>query len=204
MDLKKQLPARKAGVPSQNPGGKKAHDRLLLFKRWQTYKLGETTGAGETHGRSAREKRETGRRYHLILLRQKKRMRVEGVPEVINKEKSKTGDMFGSGHFDPRTGKKWDNTHKTATPKVKREVLQALVEEDRKSNDKGEYTVLTSYAQLLKANGFINISVHGDAKIKESRNFEGDAVSEFGIRCLQIDDTSLPDTTRHDQGAIFF
>ena len=28
-------------------------------------------------------------------------------------------------------------------------------------------------------------------------------MSEFGIRCLQIDDTSLPDTTRHDQGAIF-
>ena len=63
--------------------------------------------------------------------------------------------------------------------------------------------VLPSYAQLLKPNKFINISFHGDAKRKESRSFDGDGVSEFGIGCLQIDDTSLLDTTRHDQGAIF-
>ena len=63
--------------------------------------------------------------------------------------------------------------------------------------------VLPSYAQLLKANGFINISVHEDSKRKESRHFDGDTVSEFGIGCLQIDDASLPNTTRHEQGAIF-
>ena len=63
--------------------------------------------------------------------------------------------------------------------------------------------MLPSYAQLLKSNGFINISVYGDAKRKESRNFDGDAVSEFGIGCLHIDDAYLPDTTRHDQGVIF-
>ena len=111
--------------------------------------------------------------------------------------------MVGSGHFDPRTGNKWDDTHKTATPKVKKGVVQATVEEDRKSNDEGEEKVLPSYAQLLKANGFINISVHRDAKIKEYGSFDRNSVSGFGIGCLQIDDASLPDTTRHDQGAIF-
>ena len=70
--------------------------------------------------------------------------------------------MVYLGHFYPRTGKKWDNTHKTATPKVKKGVVQAAVEEDSKSNDEDKETVLTSYAQLLKTNGFINISVHGD------------------------------------------
>ena len=63
--------------------------------------------------------------------------------------------------------------------------------------------VLPTYAQLLKANRFINISVHGDTKRKESWIFNGDAVSECGIRCLQIDDVSLPGTTRHDHGVIF-
>ena len=86
--------------------------------------------------------------------------------KASNKEKSKTADMVGLGHFDPRTVNKWDNTNKTATPKIKRGVVQAAVKEDSKSNDEGEEKVLPSYAQLLKANGFINISVHGDAKIK--------------------------------------
>ena len=111
--------------------------------------------------------------------------------------------MVGSGNFDPRTGNKWDNTHKTATPKVKKGVVQAAVEEDSESNNKVNDTVLHSYAQLLKATVFINISVHGDTKIKESRNFDMDTVSEFGIGCLQIYDTYLPNTTRHDQGDIF-
>ena len=44
--------------------------------------------------------------------------------------------MVGSGHFDPRTGKKWDNTHKTATPKVNKGVVQAAVKEDIESNNK--------------------------------------------------------------------
>ena len=74
--------------------------------------------------------------------------------------------MVGSGHFDPRTGRKWDNTLKTATPKVNKRVVQAAFEEDRKSNDKDEETALHSYAQLLKANGFINISIHGYSKRK--------------------------------------
>ena len=108
--------------------------------------------------------------------------------KVSNKEKLKTADMVGSGNFDPRTGKKWDNTHKTATPKAKKGVVQAAVEEDSERNYKGEETVLPYYDQLLKANGFINISVHGDVKRKDSRNFDGDAVSEFDIGCLQIDD----------------
>ena len=63
--------------------------------------------------------------------------------------------------------------------------------------------MLPSYAQLLKANGFINISVHGGANSEESRSFDGDAVSEFGIGCLQIYDTSLPSTTSHDQSVTF-
>ena len=63
--------------------------------------------------------------------------------------------------------------------------------------------MLPSYAHVLKANGFINFSVHGNAKRKVSRKFDGYAVSGFGIDCLQIDDAYLPDTTRHDQGAIF-
>ena len=71
--------------------------------------------------------------------------------------------MVGSGNFDPRTGKKWDNTHKTATPKVKKGVVQAAVEEDSTSNEEDNATVLTSYTQLLKANGFITSSVHGDS-----------------------------------------
>ena len=74
--------------------------------------------------------------------------------------------MVGSGNFDPRTGNKWDNTHKTDTPKVKKGVVQAVVEEDIKSNGKDKDTVLPYYYQILKANGFINISVHGDAKRK--------------------------------------
>ena len=101
--------------------------------------------------------------------------------------------MVGSGNFDPRTGKKQDNTHKTSTPKVKEGVVQAEVEEDSNRNEEGEDTVLPSYSQLLKANGFINISVHGDAKRKESGSFDGDAMSEFGIRCLHIDDAYLLD-----------
>ena len=63
--------------------------------------------------------------------------------------------------------------------------------------------MLPSYTQVIKANGFINISVHGDSKRKEYGSFDGDAVYEFGIGCLQIDGVSLTDTTRHNQGAIF-
>ena len=111
--------------------------------------------------------------------------------------------MVGSGYFDPITGKKWDNTHKNATHKVKKGVVQAAVEEDSESNNEEEETMLSSYSQLLKANEFINISVHKDANIEESKSIEGDAVSEFGIGCLQIDDASLPCTTSHDQGATF-
>ena len=42
--------------------------------------------------------------------------------------------MFGSGNFDPRMGKKWDNTHKISTPKVNKGVVQAKVKRER--NDK--------------------------------------------------------------------
>ena len=62
---------------------------------------------------------------------------------------------------------------------------------------------MPSYDQLFKANGFINISVNGGYKRKYSVSFDEVAVSEFGIRCLQIDDASLPGTTSHGQGAIF-
>ena len=62
--------------------------------------------------------------------------------------------------------------------------------------------MLPSYTQLLTADGFINIIFCGDAKRKESGSFDGDAVSELGIGCLHIDDTSLPGTTSHDQGEI--
>ena len=87
--------------------------------------------------------------------------------------------MVGLGHFNLRTEKKWDNTHKTTTPKVNNGVVQAAVEEDSKSNDEGRETVLHSYAQLLKANGFINISVPGDAKIKNPKVLTG-------MRCLNL------------------
>ena len=63
--------------------------------------------------------------------------------------------------------------------------------------------MLPTYARLLNSNGFINISVHGYSKRKEYRKFDGYMVSKFGIRYLQIDDASVPDTTRHDQGEIF-
>ena len=105
-------------------------------------------------------------------------------PKASNKEKSKTFDMVGLGHFDPRTGKKWDTTPKTATSKVKKGVVQAAVREDSKSDDEEKETVLPSYAQLLKANGFIKISLLGGANSEESRSFDGDAVSGFGIVCL--------------------
>ena len=49
--------------------------------------------------------------------------------KASNKEESKTAYIVCSGHFNIRTGKKWDNTHKTATPKVKKGVVQAAVEE---------------------------------------------------------------------------
>ena len=111
--------------------------------------------------------------------------------------------MVGSGHFDTRTGKRWFTTPKTATPKVKKGVVQAVVEENIESDDDDEETVLSSYAQLLKANGFINISIHGGANSQESGSFDRDAVFEFGIGCLQIDDTSLPGTTSHNQGVMF-
>ena len=52
--------------------------------------------------------------------------------------------MVGLGNFDPRMGKKWDNTHKTSTPKVKKGVVQAAVEEDTESNNEGEEIVLPS------------------------------------------------------------
>ena len=38
---------------------------------------------------------------------------------------------------------------------------------------------------------------------EESGTFDGDAVSDFGIGCLHIDDLSLPSMISHDQGAIF-
>ena len=47
------------------------------------------------------------------------------------------------------------------------------------------------------------MSVHEDSNIEEYGSFDGDAVFEFGIGCLQIDDTSIPGTTSHDQGATF-
>ena len=46
--------------------------------------------------------------------------------------------MVGPGHFGPRTGKKWDTTPKTATPKVKKGVVKAAVEEYRESNNEDE------------------------------------------------------------------
>ena len=78
-----------------------------------------------------------------------------------------------------------------------------MVGEDNNSNDEDEEKVLPSYDQLLKANGFINFSVHGSDNREESGSFDGDAVSEFGIGCLQIDYTSLPVTTSHDQCVTF-
>ena len=107
-----------------------------------------------------------------------------GVPEGIKQgifEDSRHGRL---GYFDPRTGKKLDNTLKTATPMVKKGVVQSAFKEDSKSNNEEKETLLPSYAQLLKANGFINISVHEDSNREESRSFYVDAVSEFGIRCL--------------------
>ena len=56
---------------------------------------------------------------------------------------------------------------------------------------------------LLNTNGFVNSSVHGDANSEESGSFDRDAVSEFGIGCLQIDDASLPGTNSHNQGVTF-
>ena len=85
------------------------------------------------------------------------------------------------GHFDPITGKKWDTSPKTATPNIKKGVVQAEVKEDSKINNEDEETVLPSYVQLLKANRFINISDHWGANSEESGSFDGAAVSEFGI-----------------------
>ena len=51
-------------------------------------------------------------------------------PRASNKKKSKTADMVGSGNFDPRTRNKWDNTHTTATPKVKKGEVQAAVNQN--------------------------------------------------------------------------
>ena len=82
-------------------------------------------------------------------------------------------------------------------------MAQAAVEEYREIDKKDEETVLPSYDQLLKANGFINISVHGGSNSEESGSFDGDAVSEFGIGCLHIDDVFLPGTTSHDRGVTF-
>ena len=64
--------------------------------------------------------------------------------------------MVGLGNFNPRTGKKWNNTHKTATPKVKKGVVQAAVAEDSKSDGEGKETVLLYYTQILKARRFID------------------------------------------------
>ena len=75
-------------------------------------------------------KREMGRRYHLLLLRQKTRRRVVGVLEGIRQGKAKDSGHGWLGHFDPRTGNKCDNTHKTATLKVKKGVVHAAVKED--------------------------------------------------------------------------
>ena len=80
----------------------------------------------------------------MLLLRRRHKVGWRECPKVSNKEKSKTADMVGSGHFDTRTGKKWDNNQKTATPKVNKGVVQADVEEDSKINDGDEETVLPS------------------------------------------------------------
>ena len=51
------------------------------------------------------------------------KVRLQECLKASNKEKSKTADTVGSGNFNPRTGKKWYNTHKTSTPKVKNGVV---------------------------------------------------------------------------------
>ena len=84
-----QLLAWKAGVPSQRPGGKKAHERLWLFECRKNYKLGKTTGVGATHGRSIRGKREMGRRSHLLLLCWNTQTGVAGVLEGIKQGRVK-------------------------------------------------------------------------------------------------------------------
>ena len=73
-------------------------------------------------------------------------------PKAWNKEKSKTADMVGSGNFDPITGKNWYTTPKNATPKVKKGVVHATVEEDSERGNEDEERVLPSYYHLLKAN----------------------------------------------------
>ena len=52
-----------------------------------------------------------------------------------------------------------------------------MVEDDSKSNENDKETVMHFYAQVLKDNRFINISVHGGDDIEESRSFYGDVVS---------------------------
>ena len=72
--------------------------------------------------------------------------------KALNKESSNTANMVGLGYFDPRMGKKWDTTPKTATPKFNKGLVQVAVKEDRESDDEEEETVLPSYTQLLKSN----------------------------------------------------
>ena len=89
------------------------------------------------------------------------------------------------------------------TLNVKKGVVQDTVKEDIKSDDEDKETLLPSYAHILKANRFINIIVQGSVNSEESRSFDGYAVSEFDILCLQIDDVSLTGMTSRDQGVTF-
>ena len=85
-----------------------------------------------------------GWQSHLLLLRRKTRRRVARVPEGIKQRKVKDSGHGRLGVFRSQNRKNWDNTHKTATPKVKKGVVQAAVEEDSKSNDEDKYKVLPS------------------------------------------------------------
>ena len=94
-----QLPARKAGVPGQRIGRKKAHDQLQFFERQQANKRGKTTGVGATHRRSVCRKRGMVWQSHLLMLRQNTQRQVVGVPEGIKQIKVEDSGYGRIGAF---------------------------------------------------------------------------------------------------------
>ena len=192
---KQQLPTQKSGLPGQRPDSKKAHDRLRLFERRKAKKRGKTTVADVTHGCSVCRKMEMGWQSHLILLRRKTLRRVAVVPKGLKQSKFKDS---GS-----QNGKEVEQHPQYRHPQGQEGYGAGRGRGGHREQRRGRGDSSAFLIQLIKANIFINISVHGDSNREESGSFDEDVVSEFGIGCLQIDDTSLPSTIIHNQCVTF-
>ena len=140
---------------------------------------------------------------HVLLLW---RVASWGVQEVPQRTKGsvvreQTIKAVKAGHFrrkqdDDRTisTKATVSTSRKNTPK-KGAVFAEVENDDDDDQDEEEGLPLPSYKEYLRENRIISLNVG-----ETNRVFEEDCVSEFGIGCVQVNDTIRPATTN---GVVF-